>query len=76
MEENHDLIALRKEKLSALRAQGIDPFHNEFHPSESVSQVRANPALGRVVKVAGRITAHRNMGKSIFCDVRDDTDPS
>lgn len=74
MEENHDLVALRKEKLSALRAQGINPFHNEFHPSESVSQVRANPTLGRVVKVAGRMTAHRDMGKSIFCDVRDETD--
>ncbi len=74
MEETHDLIALRKEKLANLRSQGIDPFHNEFKPSETVSQVRSNSAEGRLVKVAGRMTAHRRMGKSIFCDLRDETD--
>jgi lysyl-tRNA synthetase, class II len=74
MEETHDLIALRKEKLANLRKQGVDPFRNEFRPSESVTQVRANPTEGRTVKIAGRMTAHRDMGKSMFCDIRDETD--
>ncbi len=74
MEENHDLIALRREKLNELRAQGVDPFRNEFRPGESVAQVRGTPTEGRVVKIAGRMTAHRDMGKSMFCDIRDETD--
>jgi lysyl-tRNA synthetase class 2 len=74
MEETHDLIKLRKEKLAKLREHGIDPFRNEFRPTESVVQLRANPTEGRVVKIAGRMTAHRDMGKSMFCDIRDETD--
>ncbi len=74
MEETHDLIALRKEKLERLRTQGIDPYKNEFRPTENVITIRANPTEGRVVKVAGRMTAHRDMGKSLFFDVRDETD--
>ncbi|MBI4025620.1 MAG: lysine--tRNA ligase [Verrucomicrobia bacterium] len=74
MQEHHDLISLRKEKLASLRAKGIDPFRNEFHPAESVAMARENPAEGRSVKLAGRMTAHRDMGKSMFCDLRDETD--
>jgi lysyl-tRNA synthetase, class II len=74
MEETHDLVALRKEKLANLRKKGIDPFKNEFQPSETVTQVRADPTEGRTVKIAGRMTAHRDMGKSMFCDLRDETD--
>ncbi len=74
MEETHDLIALRREKLNKLRSQGVDPFRNEFRPSETVTQARADPTEGRTVKIAGRMTAHRDMGKSMFCDLRDETD--
>lgn len=74
MEETNDLIALRKAKLAQLRAGNHDPFRNEFHPTDSAAQVRANPTEGRVVRVAGRLTAHRDMGKSMFCDLRDETD--
>lgn len=74
MEESNDLIGLRRQKLEKLRSIGVDPFRNEFHPSESVVQVRAQPVEGRVVKIAGRLTSHRDMGKSIFCDLRDETD--
>src|SRR5436853_1062967 len=65
------LIEQRKAKLAALRAKGIDPFKNKFTPSESCHQARANYVEGREVAVAGRITAHRDMGKSMFIDVRD-----
>jgi lysyl-tRNA synthetase class 2 len=74
MEEPSDLILQRKQKLDALRTRGIDPFRNEFSPNRSVAQVRANPEEGKDVKVAGRLTAHRKMGKSLFCDLRDGTD--
>ena len=65
------LIEQRKAKLAALRARGIDPFKNKFTPSESCTTARANYEEGRAVAVAGRITAHRDMGKSMFIDVRD-----
>jgi lysyl-tRNA synthetase, class II len=71
MEDENSLIKQRREKLEALRAKGIDPFKNKFSPTESCKQARDNYAEGREVAVAGRITAHREMGKSMFVDVRD-----
>lgn len=65
------LIEQRKAKLAALRAKGIDPFKNKFTPSETASAARTHYVEGREVAVAGRITAHRDMGKSMFIDVRD-----
>lgn len=71
MDETNALIEQRKAKLAALRAKGIDPFRNKFVPSETCQQARDNYAEGRSVAVAGRVTAHRDMGKSMFIDVRD-----
>lgn len=73
MEDTNSLIEQRRAKLAALRARGIDPFQNKFTPKETCAQVRAHYAEGREVAVAGRITAHRDMGKSMFLDVRDQT---
>src|SRR3954463_13994132 len=71
MEETNSLIEQRKAKLAALRAKGIDPFKNKFTPAETCAEARANYAEGREISVAGRVTAHRDMGKSMFIDVRD-----
>jgi lysyl-tRNA synthetase class 2 len=65
------LIEQRKAKLKALEAKGIFPFKNKFTPSESCHHARSHYVEGREVAVAGRITAHRDMGKSMFIDVRD-----
>ncbi len=73
MDESNSLIEQRKAKLAALRARGIDPFRNKFTPRETCQQAHANYAEGREVSVAGRVTAHRAMGKSMFIDVRDQT---
>ena len=54
-----------------LRARGIDPFKNKFTPTETCATARANYTEGREVALAGRITAHRDMGKSMFMDIRD-----
>ena len=71
MEDTNSLIEQRKAKLAALRAKGIDPFQNKFTPTETCAEARGNYVEGREVSVAGRITAHRDMGKSMFIDVRD-----
>jgi lysyl-tRNA synthetase, class II len=71
MDDTNSLIEQRKAKLAALRAKGIDPFKNKFSPTESCKRAREKYVEGREVAVAGRITAHREMGKSQFLDVRD-----
>jgi lysyl-tRNA synthetase class 2 len=75
MDDTNSLIEQRKAKLAALRAKGIDPFKNKFSPTETCKQARDNYTEGREVAVAGRITAHREMGKSMFIDVRDGSGP-
>src|SRR5216117_2494242 len=71
MGDTNALIKQRKEKLEALRAKGIDPFRNKFTPAESCAEARAAYSEGREVALAGRITAHRDMGKSQFIDIMD-----
>jgi lysyl-tRNA synthetase class 2 len=71
MDDTNSLIEQRKAKLKSLEAKGIFPFRNKFTPAETCQQARGNYVEGREVAVAGRITAHRDMGKSMFIDVRD-----
>jgi lysyl-tRNA synthetase len=71
MDDTNSLIEQRRAKLKALEAKGIFPFKNKFTPTESCADARKNYLEGREVSVAGRITAHREMGKSMFIDVRD-----
>jgi lysyl-tRNA synthetase class 2 len=71
MEEENQLIALRREKLDALRARGVAPFGRGFEISGTLAELRAKFAEGENFRAAGRITAHRDMGKSHFLDLRD-----
>ena len=73
MDEENDLIAQRREKLEKLRARGVAPFGAAFETSGTIAQVREKFAEGETLRAAGRITAHRNMGKSHFVDLRDST---
>jgi lysyl-tRNA synthetase class 2 len=73
MEPENELIAQRREKLKALRARGVEPFGRAFETSGSIAEVRAKFKEGEALRVAGRITAHRDMGKSHFVDLRDAT---
>ena len=71
MEDTNTLIEQRKAKLASLRAKGIDPFKNKFTPAEQCDEARTRYVEGREVALAGRVTAHRDMGKSMFIDVKD-----
>src|SRR6059058_3765993 len=73
MDEENELVALRRKKLDALRAQGIEPFGVAFEPDGTIAEVREKFAEGEILRAAGRITAHRDMGKSHFLDLRDAT---
>lgn len=71
MEPINELLAVRRQKLDTLRAAGIDPFGGRFETDGTIGEVRAGFAEGKTVRAAGRITAHRDMGKSRFLDLSD-----
>ncbi|MBA3882460.1 MAG: lysine--tRNA ligase [Chthoniobacterales bacterium] len=73
MDDENDLIALRRRKLEHLQASGVAPFGDAFETSGTIAEVREKFAEGRLLRAAGRITAHRDMGKSHFVDLRDAT---
>jgi lysyl-tRNA synthetase class 2 len=73
MEDENSLMAQRREKLEALQAQGANPFGRAFETSGTVAEVREKFTEGVTLRAAGRITAHRDMGKSHFVDLRDST---
>ena len=73
MEPENELIAQRREKLEALRARGVEPFGRAFETSGSIAEIRHAFKEGESLRAAGRITAHRDMGKSHFVDLRDAT---
>ena len=77
--DENKLIAQRREKLRALRENGI-AFPNDFRRNvmggELVAEYGDRPAeeleaLGLRVKVAGRLMSRRVMGKASFCHLQD-----
>jgi len=73
-------IKQRREKLSALRENGSNPFPNDFRRNTVAAEIHAhygeldNAALEDQpvrVKVAGRMMAKRVMGKASFAHVQD-----
>lgn len=73
MDEENELIANRRQKIDALRARGEAPFGRGFETSGAIGEMAAKFSEGTTFRIAGRITAHRDMGKSHFLDLRDAT---
>jgi lysyl-tRNA synthetase class 2 len=73
MEPIHELMRARLEKRQKLLDKGIDPYGGRFDVSETVAELRANPTPERDVRLAGRLMSHRDMGKSMFADMKDST---
>ena len=65
------LIAQRREKVAMLRARGVEPFGSAFETDGDIAEIRSKFKEGETLRAAGRITAHRDMGKSHFLDLRD-----
>jgi len=66
-----ELIAVRREKLAKLRDLGVDPFGARYEVTTTPVGLRADFEEGRQVKVAGRILALRDMGRSVFFHIGD-----
>ena len=71
MEQLNDLVKARLEKRAKLLELGIDPYGNRFEVSETIAAVRNDPTAERDVRIAGRLMSHRDMGKSLFADIKD-----
>ena len=70
-----DIFAQRLHKIEELHAAGIDPFGSAFPDAVSVTETRSSfkddLETEQSACIAGRITAFRVMGKSIFADIKD-----
>ncbi|MFA5043142.1 MAG: lysine--tRNA ligase [Kiritimatiellia bacterium] len=61
-------------KLRRLAAAGFAPFGQAFHNTRLLADLRAHFQEGLGVRTAGRLMTVRDMGKSIFADLRDGSD--
>jgi len=71
-----DQMRVRREKLDALRAEGLDPFRETSYQVTSTAaaiQSDYDAMEGKTVRLAGRIMSKRGMGKVSFCDLQDNT---
>jgi lysyl-tRNA synthetase, class II len=66
-----ELLALRREKLAVLEKLGVAPFGAAFETSGDIAHAREKFTEGASFRIAGRISAHRDMGKSHFVDLKD-----
>ncbi len=72
-EDFNELIQIRREKVSDLKAKGIDPFGQRYirtNMSQEVCDDFENYE-GKEISVAGRIMAKRVMGKASFAHIQD-----
>ncbi len=69
-----DQMRIRREKLAALQAEGLDPFvQTKFEVTTDSVTVKENfeAMEGQSVRLAGRLMSKRGMGKVSFCDLQD-----
>ena len=80
MDETSELIQQRIRNLEELRAEGVDPFPNNFpvtHTSEAIHQAfdslpdEALESSAETCSIAGRIMAIRDFGKASFIQIQD-----
>src|SRR5262245_18135409 len=79
MTEDNEIVRHRREKLAALRAQGVS-FPNDFRRTALAADLQAShgdvareelAALGIEASVAGRVMLRRVMGKASFFTLQD-----
>lgn len=73
VQSESELLHIRREKLEAMRAKGIEPFGGRFDTTHQPGLLRKDFVPDLDVRVAGRMTARRTMGKAVFFDVMDIT---
>ncbi len=73
MEESNDLMKERLKKLKSIEEMGVDPFGGKFPKEAMIAQIVTGFEENKRVCTAGRLSAMRAMGKTNFCDLKDET---
>ncbi len=80
--EIENIIQQRAEKIQHLRDRGIDPYPHRYDRTHTVSQAisileqqekETPPNQPVSLSLAGRVMSNRNMGKTTFIDIKDDS---
>ncbi|MEI7879793.1 MAG: lysine--tRNA ligase [bacterium] len=71
---DNEFVEQRKSNMGALIGRGVTPFGRAFKRTGRLAEIRAGFEENKQVSMAGRITTFRDMGKSIFADLRDGSD--
>lgn len=66
-----ELMAVRREKLAKLKELGIEPYGASFETDTTPGCLKASFENDKPVKIAGRLLAIRDMGKSVFATLGD-----
>ncbi len=77
-DRKEEITEQRLTKLNRIRSHNIDPYPHRYRRTHTTQEAAAlfeererRNAESPEVRVAGRITAHRSMGKATFIDLRD-----
>ncbi|MBM4148112.1 MAG: lysine--tRNA ligase, partial [Lentisphaerae bacterium] len=72
--EHNEYREARLANMRKLVEAGMEPFGRAYVRTGRLSEIRAGFEEGREVSAAGRLMTIRNMGKSVFADLRDGSD--
>jgi lysyl-tRNA synthetase, class II len=75
---SEDVLDIRYEKLRQIQQKGIKAFGAGFKKTDSMSRLRSSFEQGSInasdqIMAAGRLMSLREHGKSMFCDLKDNT---
>ena len=74
MEDMNEFMKQRIDKLNAIKEIGIEPYGRRFDKPVNIETLLKDAKDGDSIQTAGRITALREHGKSIFIDLRDSSE--
>ncbi|TFE66601.1 lysine--tRNA ligase [Methylacidiphilum sp. Yel] len=69
--QESELLRLRKEKLNYWKSQAIDPFGGPYPDTQPIEAIITTFVENVSVRIAGRILSIRDMGKSFFAHLQD-----
>ncbi len=74
LETGNEFYNQRLANMERLKEMGYEPFGRAFDRTGRLAAIRAQFEEGRKVRMAGRLVARREMGKSIFAHIQDGSD--
>ena len=63
----------RRAKLKEIQKLGIYPYGGRYSIDGAIERIKGDFSEKKSVSIAGRITAQREHGKSVFFDLKDST---